>query len=178
MMNTTLCQLDQRRSNVAFNRIISLREEEQAIYTRAAGRLIGLTNSDRARLNEIMLELALAQDERNRARCGAPPAPSDYNPFIAPPIVEEVQEETETKALNQRGQCRTTIEEVYEMRRLYNEDGLSYTDVWREFSYLSETTVRYILKNRLWHDPEYIPRTKKAKVKDVVRHRTRPELDT
>lgn len=156
----------------ALQRIATLNAEQQTIYKKALYQEVGLTLADKLRLNQISYELALAQDERNRARCGAPPAPPGYDPFTDPEAVENRGER------NELGVRKTNEEEVREMRRLFLCEGWSPVQVWREFSHLKESTVRDILKNRTWHDPNYTPRSARRvrQVREVVRARTRPVL--
>lgn len=160
----------QERATKALQRIIMLNAEQQRIYDAIHNRNMNWIQQHR--LQEITREIALAQNERNRARCGAPPTPPNYDPFIHPQV--EPKESAE-KVLGEKGNRKTTEEEVVDMRRLYNE-GLSATQVWHEFSHLKESTVRDILKNRTWHDPDYTPRTtKRAKnIRDVVKQRVNP----
>lgn len=155
------------RAQMALQRIVSLRAEQQSIYMTAHS-TIGLSWAEKNRLNEIVREIALAQDERNRALCGAPPAPPEYDPMALPPIVENHFE------LGEKGNRKTNEEEVQEMRRLYNEEKWSATQVWHAFDHLKESTVRDILKNRTWHDPNYEPRkfNRSRNVGDVVKART------
>lgn len=162
-----------KRAQVALKRLMVLNAEQESIY-HSAYRLRGITVADRMRLDQIVREIALVQDERNRARCGAPPAPGDYDPFVDPPIVADqvVPGSSELQGKH----CKVTPLEVAEMRRLYTEEGLTATNVWHEFPHIKESTVRDILKNRTWHDPLYNPEQKKQpcqKVRDVVRRRTR-----
>jgi hypothetical protein len=159
---------NQERANAALRRIEALNAEQQSIYRTALHRTVGLTHLERIRLNQINREIALAQDERNRARCGAPPAPPDYDPLLIPPIVENTFETGE------RGNRKTNEEEVREMRNLYLIDKLSATQIWREFPHLKESTVRDILKNRTWFDPTYVPREtiRGRQIRDVVSDRT------
>jgi hypothetical protein len=159
----------------ALHRIATLNAEQQLIYKKALHQDVGLTMADRLRLDQISYELALAQDERNRARCGAPPAPPGYDPFTDP---EKVGNRSEGNNSNDAGVRKTNEEEVREMRRLFLCEGWSPVQVWREFPHLKESTVRDILKNRTWHDPNYTPRAsqRSCQVREVVRERTRPTL--
>lgn len=156
------------RCHAALQRIQRLYAEQQFIY-QASSRVEGLTDYEKRRLHQIHRELAIAQDERNRARCGAPPAPPDYDPLVEPPQVQHHESK------GGHGLRKTNIQEVEEMRRLYNNDGLSQREVIEQFSHLKETTVRDILKNRTWYDPDYVPRQTghPSKVRDVMKQRTR-----
>jgi hypothetical protein len=156
------------RARLALQRIAALNAEQQSIYKSGLYRTAGLTMAEKLRLEQIAREIALAQDERNRARCGAPPAPPDYDPMSDPPIVEEKFETGE------KGYRKTNEDEVREMRDLYIIEQWSATQIWREFPHLKESTVRDILKNRTWHDPSYQPRKveRPRGVRDVVRSRT------
>lgn len=162
----------QDRARAALQRITLLHAEQQHIY-RSANRITGLSVSERMRLNQIMREIALAQDERNRARCGAPPTPPEYDPFYEPELVQQCDNIRIGK-----GYRKTTLDEVIEMRRLFAEEGLSATHIRRVFPHLKESTIRDILHNRTWSDPSYTPRTtdqepQQAKqVRDVVKERT------
>jgi hypothetical protein len=160
------------RAHAALQRITRLNAEQQDIYRELADRNRRLTSSERHRLHEIVREIALAQDERNRARCGAPPAPPDYDPLVQPAIVEE-----DVFDRGERGYRKTSRDEVSEMRRLFNE-GHSTSEIRRAFPHLKESTIRDILKNRTWHDPEYVPRTQKEadNIREVVQKRTRPDF--
>lgn len=140
------------RDNAALQRILTLSAEQWSIYQTALVRSQGLTLTEKSRLKQIFREIALAQDERNRARCGAPPAPPDYDPLVEPPVLEE--QRIDGKRLYQK----TDEEEVQEMRYLFNVHLLSPVEIWREFPHLTESTVRDILKNRTWYDPTYTPR--------------------
>lgn len=162
----------QDRAYAALQRITLLHAEQQRIY-RSANRITGLSVSERVRLQQIMREIALAQDERNRARCGAPPTPPEYDPFYEPEVVQQCN----TIRIG-RGYRKTTLDEVVEMRRLFADEGLSATDIWRLFPYLKESTIRDILSNRTWCDPSYTPRNAEQesppskRVRDVVNKRT------
>jgi hypothetical protein len=155
----------------ALLRLRILNAEQQSIYRSAIHRGTGgLTMAEKSRLHQIHRELAIAQDERNRARCGAPPAPPDYDPFCEPQIVEN------RFVPSEKGNRKTNEQEVMEMRRLYNEEHFSAIRVCREFPHLKESTVRDILHNRTWYDPEYVPRMVRSRgnVREVVQQRTCP----
>lgn len=154
----------------ALKRIMLLSSEQQAIYKAALYRIDGLTLSERIRLGQIAYEMALAQNERNRARCGAPPPPPDYDPMSEPEMVVETEESGPG-----RGHRKTTIDEVNEMRYLHTVEGWSAARIWRDFPHLKETTVRDILKNKTWYDPNYTPpraRTSRC-VGETVQQRTK-----
>lgn len=168
----TMPRPNHERDTSAFRRIVALNTEQQTIYKMAVTRPQGLTIIEKIRLAQIHREIALAQDERNRARCGAPPAPPDYDPLAEPPVFINQVEASEA------GYTKTCEVEVREMRRLYNDEQMSPVAIWREFSHLTESTVRDILRNRTWYDPNYKPRKaersrkpRQRKVRDVVKKR-------
>jgi hypothetical protein len=160
------------RAHNALKRITMLSSEQQAIYKAALYRANGLTVSERIRLGQISYEIALAQNERNRARCGAPPVPPDYNPMDMPPIVHHQEDQEERPG---RGHRKANREEVNEMRYLHVVKGWSAARIWRDFPHLKETTVRDILKNKTWYDPDYAPERASPvrKVRETVQRRAR-----
>lgn len=149
-----MARTNQERARTALQRIARLNAEQHAIY-RAASRSFRLSGQARQRLTQINREIALAQDERNRARCGAPPAPPDYDPVKDPTTFDD--DEAVAFGRERGGNRKTNEDEVREMRRLYVVEQLSAMAIWREFPHLKESTVRDILKNRTWYDPSYQP---------------------
>ncbi len=140
------------RARAALERMLALYEEQQAIYRATHPRHARLTEADEMRLAQIHRELAHVQDERNRARCGAPPAPPDYDPLCDP--LEEPAPPMGGRRPNGNN-ARLFPDEVAEIRHLFL-CGLRVVDIRRQhFAHLGETTVRDIVRNRTWHDPDY-----------------------
>jgi hypothetical protein len=146
--------LRKTRAHAALQRITSLYAEQQAIYRNAFYRPSGLSHEEKTRLDEIACEIALAQDERNRARCGAAPRPSADNP--APPPSPPIHARPQSFP-REKSSVKTNVEEVREIRRLYTEEKLSTRQIRQAFPHLKDSTIRDILKNRTWHDPAYVP---------------------
>lgn len=55
------------RARAALQRMTALNEEQQAIYRTALYRALGLTSTEKMRLEQIACDIALAQDEFNRS---------------------------------------------------------------------------------------------------------------
>jgi hypothetical protein len=173
-----MLQAHQQRAYAALQQLTQLHTEKQVLYTKLSQQSWRVTQAEKKRLYDLIREIALVQDERNRARCGAPPAPPDYDPIAEPPVFPEAEEGNEN---GERGHRKTTEVEVSEMRRLHTVEGMTATQVWHEYNHLKESTIRDILKNRTWYDPNYTPpvREKPSKplkpsltIRDVVNQRT------
>jgi hypothetical protein len=136
----------------ALRRLVELNEQLRAL---TAG---GSRQDFSERLARIERDIAFAQDALNRARAGAPPAPGTYDPQARPHLYP--RSSPSTLVSPNAGRKLADWDMVREMRRQFNEDGLSVVALKRDsrYNHLSESAIRDIINNRTWHDDTYVRR--------------------
>ncbi len=125
------------RAATALHVITNLTVEKQSLMTRSWQVPQYERAHIRRRLQEIDIELAHAQDERRRARAGAPPAPHGYDPMGAVPRVERGESE------GTRG--RSWRQKVEEIRADYQAGAGLDKDALSEKYNLSLQQIRRVL---------------------------------
>jgi hypothetical protein len=140
--------------DAALRRLVELNEQLRAL---TAG---GYHQDFSERLACIERDIAFAQDALNRARAGAPPAPADYDPQARPHLYPLPSSLSGVVLRPNSGRKLADWEMVREMRRQFNEDGLSVIALKRDsrYNHLSESAIRDIINNRTWYDDTYVRR--------------------
>jgi Mor family transcriptional regulator len=86
------------RSAVALQVITALTMEKNTLMNRYWQAPMFERSKIQDRLQQIEIDLAHAQDERRRARAGAPPAPGDYDPLRSPSRANSSNSDSSTRS--------------------------------------------------------------------------------
>ncbi len=148
------------RATAALHIITTLTMEKNSLMTRYWQAPLYERSTIQDRIQQIEIDLAHAQEERRRARAGAPPAPRDYNPLGPTPRSERGSATNlrsqawkhKVEAIKADYQCGQGLEKLdlaekygltlQQLRRVLREEG----DQTHPSAKLNEEQVRDILQ--------------------------------
>lgn len=135
---TMSCLDNHTRAMTALQRITTLTMERHTLMSRYWQVPLYERPGMQDRLQQIDIELAHAQDERRRARAGAPPAPENYNPLGPIPRGDSDSSKARTQA------WQHTVEAIKEEYR--NGQGIGKLALAEKYG-LSAQQIRRVLRD-------------------------------